>query len=291
MNASTVRDAMTASPTTVEAHETAVDAARLMAAQNVGSLPVVEGEDLVGMVTDRDLVLNVLAKDVDPHKATVASICSENPIVVGPEDSLDIALQHMAREQIRRLPVVEERRLIGILAQADVSRTVEPAATGRMVEEISSDERRGLGELSSVGGRVRRRDGFGTRHEDGEPRGVVPAHRLDAIRQAREHELEAVIGLGVVVQRADRHRDVPVLRVDLHRCVVVARRIQHAQHGELEIIHALVRQIETRAEPAEHETRDTAIGGVGRDGEHDGVVHVVVRLLGRTATAHDRLDS
>jgi len=138
MNASTVRDAMTASPTTVDAHETAVEAARLMAAQNVGSLPVVEGEALVGIVTDRDLVLNVLAKDVDPHKVTVASICSENPVVVSPEDSLDSALQHMAREQIRRLPVVEERRLIGILAQADVSRTVEPAATGRMVEEISS---------------------------------------------------------------------------------------------------------------------------------------------------------
>ena len=60
-----------------------------------------------------------------------------DPVVVGPEDSLDVALQHMAREQIRRLAVVEEQRLIGILAQADVSRTVEPAATG-MVEEISS---------------------------------------------------------------------------------------------------------------------------------------------------------
>jgi signal-transduction protein with cAMP-binding, CBS, and nucleotidyltransferase domain len=137
MNVGTVRDAMTASPTTVEGHETAVDAARLMAAQNVGSLPVLEGEDLVGMVTDRDLVLHVLAKDVDPHKVTVASICSENPVVVKPEDSLDVALQRMAREQIRRLPVVEDRRLVGILAQADVSRTVEPAATGRMVEEIS----------------------------------------------------------------------------------------------------------------------------------------------------------
>ena len=139
MNTGTVRDAMTTSPTTVAAQESAVEAARLMAAQNVGSLPVVEGEELVGMVTDRDLVLNVLAKDVDPHKVTVASICSENPIVVGPEDSLDIALQHMARERIRRLPVVEDQRLIGILAQADVSRTVEPAATGRMVEEISSE--------------------------------------------------------------------------------------------------------------------------------------------------------
>lgn len=137
MNKEIVRDAMTASPTTVEAHESAVDAARLMAAQNVGSLPVVEGEDLVGMVTDRDLVLHVLAKDVDPHKVTIASICSENPVVVGPQESLDVALQRMAGEQVRRLPVVEDRRLVGILAQADVSRTAEPAATGRMVEEIS----------------------------------------------------------------------------------------------------------------------------------------------------------
>jgi CBS domain-containing protein len=137
MNAETVRNAMTASPTTVKAHETAVDAARLMATENVGSLPVLDGENLVGMVTDRDLVLHVLAKDVDPHKVPVSSICSENPVVVGPEDSLDVALQRMAREQIRRLPVVEDRRLVGILAQADVSRTAEPAATGRMVEEIS----------------------------------------------------------------------------------------------------------------------------------------------------------
>ncbi len=137
MSTSTVREAMTASPTTVAAEESAVEAARLMAAQDVGSLPVLDGDDLVGIVTDRDLVLHVLAKDVDPHKVTVSSICSENPIVVGPEDSLDEALQHMAKKQIRRLPVVDDGRLVGILAQADVSRTVEPAATGRMVEEIS----------------------------------------------------------------------------------------------------------------------------------------------------------
>ena len=79
MNASTVRDAMTASPTTIDANATAVDAARVMAAEDVGSLPVTEGEDLVGIVTDRDLVLHVLAKDVDPHKVVVSSICSENP--------------------------------------------------------------------------------------------------------------------------------------------------------------------------------------------------------------------
>jgi CBS domain-containing protein len=137
MNASTVRDAMTASPTTIDANATAVDAARVMAAEDVGSLPVTEGDDLVGIVTDRDLVLHVLAKDVDPHKVVVSSICSENPVVVAPDDSLDVALQRMASDQVRRLPVVEDRRLVGILAQADVSRTVEPAATGRMLEEIS----------------------------------------------------------------------------------------------------------------------------------------------------------
>ena len=137
MSTNTVREAMTGSPTTVAAEESAVEAARLMAAQDVGSLPVLDGDDLVGIVTDRDLVLHVLAKDADPHKVRVSSICSENPIVVGPEDSLEEALQHMAKKQIRRLPVVDDGRLVGILAQADVSRTVEPAATGRMVEEIS----------------------------------------------------------------------------------------------------------------------------------------------------------
>jgi CBS domain-containing protein len=132
-----VREAMTPSPRTVDANASVVDAARLMASEDVGSLPVVDDGNLVGMVTDRDLVLHVLAKDVDPHQTTVATVCTENPVVVGPEDSLDEALQRMAQEKIRRLPVVEDQRVVGILAQADVSRAAEPAATGRLVEEIS----------------------------------------------------------------------------------------------------------------------------------------------------------
>ena len=133
-----VRNAMTASPTTIGSHEPVVEAARRMAAEDVGSLPVIDEQGrLVGIVTDRDLVLKVLAKDTDPHKATVGTVCSEDPVVVGPEDSLDEALQRMAREQVRRLPVVEDSKLVGILAQADVSRAAEAAATGRLVEEIS----------------------------------------------------------------------------------------------------------------------------------------------------------
>ncbi len=135
----TVRDAMTPTPTVVPKEATAVEAARALAADNVGSLPVVEGGELVGIVTDRDLVVRVLARDLDPHKVPVADVCTESPVVATPDDSLDTALHRMAEAQVRRLPVVEDGRLVGILAQADVARTASPGDTGAMVEEISQE--------------------------------------------------------------------------------------------------------------------------------------------------------
>ena len=139
MSDKTVREAMTASPTVVSSDTTVVEAARAMTTENVGSLPVVDEEKLVGIVTDRDLVTNVLAKDLDPHKVPVSDVATENPVFVGPEDRLDTALQRMAEKQVRRLPVVEEGRLIGILAQADVAQSAKAESTGRMVEEISEN--------------------------------------------------------------------------------------------------------------------------------------------------------
>ena len=137
MPGKTVRDAMTASPTVIAGDKTAVEAARTMTTENVGSLPVVDEQKLVGMITDRDLVINVLAKDLDPHKVPVADVATQDPVSASPDESLDSALQRMADEQVRRLPVVEDGRLVGILAQADVSRTAQPESTGRMVEKIS----------------------------------------------------------------------------------------------------------------------------------------------------------
>jgi CBS domain-containing protein len=139
MAKATVREAMTSSPRSIETGASVVDAARLMANEDVGSLPVVEGSELVGMVTDRDLVVQVLAKNLDPSKVSVSEVASENPVVASPEDSLDSALQRMAQEQVRRLPVVEDGRLVGILAQADVARTAKPDSTGQMVEQISEE--------------------------------------------------------------------------------------------------------------------------------------------------------
>jgi CBS domain-containing protein len=139
MATATVSQAMTAAPRSIERSESVVQAARLMASEDVGSLPVVEGDQLVGIVTDRDLVLQVLAKDLDPTKVTISEIASENPVVAKPDEPLDAALQRMAQEQVRRLPVVDDGRLVGILAQADVAREARPASTGEMVEQISQE--------------------------------------------------------------------------------------------------------------------------------------------------------
>jgi CBS domain-containing protein len=137
MHEETVRDAMTEGPTTIAASAAVVEAAKLMASQGVGSLPVVEEGTLVGMVTDRDLVLHVLAKNADPNEIVVSDVYSETPVVAEVDEPLDAALERMAREQVRRLPVVDRGRLVGIVAQADISRAASPADTGRMVEEIS----------------------------------------------------------------------------------------------------------------------------------------------------------
>jgi CBS domain-containing protein len=133
----TVREAMTTSPRSIERGGSVVEAAQMMASEDVGSLPVVEGGELVGMVTDRDLVLQVIAKDRDPSEVRISEVASQNPIVASPEESLDEALKRMAQEQVRRLPVVEAGRLVGILAQADVAREAKATSTGQMVEQIS----------------------------------------------------------------------------------------------------------------------------------------------------------
>jgi CBS domain-containing protein len=137
MTSTTVKDVMTSRPTSIASDAMIVEAARRMLSEDVGSLPVVDGDDLVGMITDRDVVLKVVAKDLDPNKVPVSDACSESPVTAQVDESLDDALAKMAKEQVRRLPVVSDGRLVGILAQADVARTARPESTGRLVEEIS----------------------------------------------------------------------------------------------------------------------------------------------------------
>jgi CBS domain-containing protein len=142
MQSTTVRDSMTEKPTTITGSAPVSEAAKLMASENVGSLPVVEGDELVGIVTDRDLVVQVVARGQDPNSVRVSDIYSEKPVVASPDEPLDEALRRMATEQVRRLPVVSEGRLVGILAQADVAREAQAESTGQMVEDISKEDSR-----------------------------------------------------------------------------------------------------------------------------------------------------
>jgi CBS domain-containing protein len=135
--AQTVRDIMTSNPTTVEPDASVVEAGRLMASEDVGSLPVVDGDRLVGVVTDRDIAVRVVAEGRDPNTTTVREIASRDPVTVEPDEDLDEALSEMARNQVRRLPVVEGDRLVGIVAQADVAEEASDSQTGRVVKEIS----------------------------------------------------------------------------------------------------------------------------------------------------------
>jgi CBS domain-containing protein len=132
-----IRDAMTPDPTTVEPSTTAADAARAMKTENVGSLPIVEGDRLVGVVTDRDLAIRILAEGKGAE-TTVGEISSKDVVTVDPQQSLEEAGRLMAEHQLRRLPVTEEDgKLVGILAQADVAQSGHDALTGEVVQKIS----------------------------------------------------------------------------------------------------------------------------------------------------------
>jgi CBS domain-containing protein len=132
-----IRDVMTSNPTTVERSTNVLEAAKVMAGEDVGPLPVTDGGRLVGIITDRDIVTRLLAEERDPQSTTVGDICSSDLVTVTPEDDLGQALRTMASAQVRRLPVVEGDRIVGIVAQADVARQAPEQQTGEIVEEIS----------------------------------------------------------------------------------------------------------------------------------------------------------
>jgi CBS domain-containing protein len=133
-----VREAMTANPRTVTADSSVAEAARLMRDEDTGIVPITEGDRLIGVVTDRDVAIKVVADGKDPQSAKVTEVASKNLVTVDPEQDLDEALRLMAQHQVRRLPVVEEDgKLVGILAQADVAQHADASRTGEVVEEIS----------------------------------------------------------------------------------------------------------------------------------------------------------
>jgi CBS domain-containing protein len=135
-----ISDAMTSNPCAIDADKPVAYAAKMMKDEDVGFAPIVEGDRLVGTLTDRDIAVKVVAEGKDPQSTPVREIASTSFVTVEPDQDLDEALQLMASHQVRRLPVVEQdRRLVGVVAQADVAQEAKPKQVGELVEETSSE--------------------------------------------------------------------------------------------------------------------------------------------------------
>jgi CBS domain-containing protein len=136
--AQSIRNLMTEKPCSIDADKSVAYAAKMMRDEDVGLAPIVEGDKLIGTLTDRDIAIRVVAEGKDPQQTTVREVASTSLVTIDPQQDLDEALRLMAKHQVRRLPVVEEDgRLVGVVAQADIAREAEAAKTGQVVEQIS----------------------------------------------------------------------------------------------------------------------------------------------------------
>jgi CBS domain-containing protein len=135
-------EVMTKAPVCCLPDSTVEQAAQSMKRENIGPIPVIDGEQtrkLVGIVTDRDLALEIVAEGRNAESTHVEAVMTRQVVTCHPEDDLQIALDLMSKHQLRRLPVVDsENRIVGIIAQADVATRVDqPEKTAAMVKDIS----------------------------------------------------------------------------------------------------------------------------------------------------------
>jgi CBS domain-containing protein len=133
-----IKDVMTSNPCSIDAKKSVAYAAKMMREEDVGLAPIVEGDKLIGMLTDRDVAIRVVAEGRNPEQVKVADVASKQVVTIDPQQELDEALRVMAKHQVRRLAVLEEDgKLVGVVAQADIAREGDDMQTGKLVEEIS----------------------------------------------------------------------------------------------------------------------------------------------------------
>jgi CBS domain-containing protein len=133
------RDIMSTDVDIINADETVLDAAKQLADKDVGALPICDTDGKVkGMLTDRDIVVKVLAKGQDPSTVKAGDLIQGEAVTIGADDSVEEALATMAKYKVRRLPVIDGTKLVGIVAQADIARALPERKVGDLVEAISS---------------------------------------------------------------------------------------------------------------------------------------------------------
>lgn len=124
----TVREVMTGDPVCLDTHATLCEAAEQMAERDIGDVLVLDGDNLVGIVTDRDIVVRALARHLDPEEATVSEILSGDIVSITADDSIDHAIELMRERALRRLPVCDGNEPIGVLSIGDLAEARDPSS-------------------------------------------------------------------------------------------------------------------------------------------------------------------
>ena len=137
--ATKVADVMTQRPRAMNPKTPLNEIAQVMETDDIGAVPLVEGERLVGIVTDRDIVVRAVAQGKDPKGMPASEVSSSELVTVHPDDDLSDALELMAKHQVRRLAVCADDRLVGVVSQADVALQGKDKDTGQVVEGISRE--------------------------------------------------------------------------------------------------------------------------------------------------------
>jgi CBS domain-containing protein len=134
----TAREIMTEDAECARANEMLDDAARKMRDLGVGALPICGEDDrLQGVITDRDIVVRCVAEGGDPASTPVTELAEGKPVTIGADDPVDLALRTMIEHGVRRLPVIDGDRLVGMVSQADVARETTPEQAGELVAALS----------------------------------------------------------------------------------------------------------------------------------------------------------
>jgi CBS domain-containing protein len=135
--ANTAREIMTGGVECVGENETVADAARKMAQLNVGALPICGEDDrLHGMVTDRDIVVKVVAEGKDPNSVKAGELGQGKPVTIGADDSLEELVRTMSQHQVKRLPVIDGHRLIGVVSESDVAQAAPDTLVVNLVKGV-----------------------------------------------------------------------------------------------------------------------------------------------------------
>ncbi|MFD8232512.1 CBS domain-containing protein [Streptomyces sp. NPDC059696] len=121
-----VRDIMTGDPVTVEPQTSVAEVARIMRDEDLGAVLVTDGDHLRGLVTDRDLVVRSVSRGGDPERISVAGACSDELVTVGPDEDLTQAVRLMREHSVRRIPVVDHGRPVGIVSLGDMAMERDP---------------------------------------------------------------------------------------------------------------------------------------------------------------------